>query len=108
MTSTLHEDGGFWFTSDQRDTCPVRDRSAATGSLQKADMLPPLEIRAAAIKAIKENGGIGRNDIATAITRLLGFQRTGPDLRGRVDGVVLHLIRDGTLQEENGLLRARR
>jgi hypothetical protein len=107
MMSTLNEDEGFWFTSDQRDTCPVRDRSNAAGSLQKADMMPPLEIRAAAMKAIKENGGMGRDDITIAITRLLGFQRTGLDLRARINGVVLRLIGDGTLQEENEMLRQR-
>jgi hypothetical protein len=108
MTSTLHEDEGFWFTNDQRHTCPVRDRSKVAGSLQKADMLPRLEIRAAAMKAMKENGGIGRDDIAIAITRLLGFRRTGPDISARIDGVILRLIRDDILQEENGLLRAPR
>jgi hypothetical protein len=108
MIATLHEDEGFWFTSGQSDICPVRDRSTAASSLQKADMLPPLEIRAAAMEAVKENGGIGRDDIAIAITRLLGFQRTGPDLRARVDGVVSRLLADSILQEENGSLRASR
>jgi hypothetical protein len=102
---TLFEEEGFWFTQDQRDSCPVRDRSSVAGSLQKADMLPPLEIRAAAMKAVKDNGGIGRDEIVVAITRLLGFQRTGPELRTRIDGVILGLLRDNTLQEENGSLR---
>jgi very-short-patch-repair endonuclease len=106
MISTLHEDEGFWFTSDQSRICPIRDRSGAASSLQKADMLPPLEIRAAAMEAVKENGGIGRGEIAIAITRLLGFQRTGPDLRARVDSVISRLVADNILQEENGSLRA--
>jgi hypothetical protein len=108
IMSTLREEEGFWFTSAQCDICPVRDRSTTAGSLQKADMLPPLEIRAAAMKAVKENGGIGRDDIAVAITRLLGFQRTGPDLRARIDGVISRLIGNNILQEENGSLRASR
>jgi hypothetical protein len=108
MISTIREDEGFWFRIDQCAICPVRDRSAVVGALQKADMLPPLEIRAAAMKALKDNGGIGRDDIAVVITRLLGFQRTGPDLRARIDGVILRLIGDNILREENGSLHAPR
>jgi len=106
--STLRENEGFWFTNAQGERCPVRDRSTAVGSLQKADMLPPLEIRAAAMQAVKENGGIGRDDITVAITRILGFQRTGPELRARIDSVILRLLKDDNLQEEDGSLRAPR
>jgi hypothetical protein len=106
--STLRENEGFWFTNAQGERCPVRDRSTAVGSLQKADMLPPLEIRAAALQAVKENGGIGRDDITVAITRILGFQRTGPELRARIDSVILRLLKDNNLQEEDGSLRAPR
>ena len=60
------------------------------------------------MKAVRENGGIGRDDIAVAITRLLGFQRTGPELRARIDRVILRLLGDNILQEENGSLRAPR
>jgi hypothetical protein len=106
--STLREDERFWFTTAQAESCPVRDRSTAVGSLQKADMLPPLEIRAAAQQAVKENGGIGRDDMTVAIARILGFQRTGPELRARIDSVILRLLEDNNLQEQDGLLRAPR
>jgi hypothetical protein len=44
----LIERDGFWMTHSQEAHPPVRDRSAASPTLQKADMLSPLEIRAAA------------------------------------------------------------
>jgi hypothetical protein len=68
-------------------------------------MLPPLEIKAAALQAVRDNGGIARDEIAVAIARLLGFSRTGPELRGRVDAVVAGLLADAVLQKENGALR---
>ena len=45
-------------------------------------MLSPLEIRAAIKIAERENGAMSADDAAIAVTRLLGFKRTGPDLKG--------------------------
>jgi len=47
-------------------------------------MLSPLEICAAAKIAERENGRLSEEEVATAITRLLGFKRTGPDLRAAI------------------------
>lgn len=105
-SAKLREEDGFWCTSAQRDACPVRDRSAVSSSLQRPDMLPPLEIRAAALQAARDNGGIARDEIVVAVARLLGFSRTGPELRGRIDAIVARMLAEGTLQEENRSLRA--
>jgi hypothetical protein len=59
----------------------VRDRSSAPISLQRADTLSPHEIRAAARIATRENGSLSDDEMAMAVTRLLGFKRTGPDLK---------------------------
>lgn len=79
--STLVEQDGFWMTPSQMDNPPVRDRGAAPQTLQRADMLCPLEIRAAAKIAERENGHLSEDEMAVAVTRLLGFKRTGPDLK---------------------------
>jgi hypothetical protein len=102
---TIRRDGDFFFTSRQEEDCPIRDRSAASVSLQKAEMLPPLEIRAAAFRAIEENGAIGKDEIATAVTRMLGFQRTGPDLRAKVEREIGAMLRAGRLAEQGGRLQ---
>jgi hypothetical protein len=47
-------------------------------------MLSPLEIRSAAKIAVRENGILSGDDMANAIARLLGFKRTGPDLKTAV------------------------
>jgi very-short-patch-repair endonuclease len=83
-SKTLVERDNFWMTPAQHDKPPVRDRGAAPASLQRADMLSPLEIRAAMKIAELENGAMSADDAATAVTRLLGFRRTGPDLKAAI------------------------
>lgn len=80
-SSALVEDGGFWMTPSQLADPPVRDRSSAPVSLQRADMLSPREIRAAAKIARQENGSLSDDEMAVAVTRLLGFKRTGSELK---------------------------
>lgn len=103
-SGAILEENEFWFTPAQRDDCPIRDRATAIASVQKAEMLPPLEIRAAVFQALKQNGSIGRDEITTAVTRMLGFQRTGPDLRGVVLAVVDELLDAGTILIDKGWL----
>lgn len=84
----LIEQNEFWMTPAQAADPPVRDRSAAPLTLQKADMLSPPEIRAAAKIALRENGTLSNDEMATAITRLLGFKRTGPDLKAAIENAL--------------------
>lgn len=93
---------GFLATRAQLQTPPVRDRSAAPPALQRADRIAVSEIRAAASRALAENGGLAREECVTAIVRLLGFQRTGPDLRARVEAVIAAAIGEGRLRERDG------
>ena len=44
-------------------------------------MLSPLEIDSAIKIAERQNGTMSEDDAAIAVTRLLGFRRTGPDLK---------------------------
>jgi hypothetical protein len=81
---TLIEHNDFWMTQAQLDNPPARDRSGAPLTLQRADMLSPLEIRAAIKVAERENGTMSADDAAIAVTRLLGFKRTGPDLKAAI------------------------
>jgi hypothetical protein len=83
-TSALVEQDGFWLTEARLGRPPVRDRSVAPATLQRADMLSPLEIRAAAKIAERENGRLSGDEMVTAITRLLGFKRTGNELKAAI------------------------
>lgn len=81
-------EGVFWLTGDQKTAPPVRDRSAETGSIAKADMLAPIEIAAAARRTLQDCGAANELDLTIAVARLLGFRRTGPDLRGAIESVI--------------------
>lgn len=77
---SIRQDGAFVMTAAQAASPPVRDRSAETGSLIKAAMIPPAEIAAAARLVRKESGDVPEDDLIRAVARLLGFQRVGSDL----------------------------
>ena len=83
-SSALVEQVGYWMTPERMSDPPVRDRSAAPISLQRADTLSPLEIRAAFSIAQRENGTMSEDEATAAVARLLGFRRTGPDLRAAI------------------------
>lgn len=77
-------EGDFAMTEAQRSDCPVRDRSGDNAP-SKAELLPPVEIRAAAARVIAESGEMPREDLIVATARLLGFAKTGKDLRDTID-----------------------
>ena len=77
-------EGDFAMTEAQRSDCPVRDRSGENAPV-KAVLLPPVEIRAAAARVIAESGEMPREDLIVATARILGFAKTGKDLRDQID-----------------------
>ena len=83
-TSGLIIEGDFAMTIAQRDSCPVRDRSGE-GAPTKADLIPPLEIRAAAVQVIAESGEMPREDLVVSIARTLGFAKTGKELQAYIE-----------------------
>ena len=82
-------------TPAQMNDPPVRDRSAAPVSLQRADTLSPLEIRAAFTIAQRENGTMTEEEATVAVARLLGFKRTGSELKTAIVSAMRKS--DGTL-----------
>jgi hypothetical protein len=98
---TLTEEDGFWWNAAQAEAPPVRDRSSVTGPLLRADMLPPLEIRAAAVQALRENGTLSADEMPTAIARLLGFQRAGTEMRQAIGRVMERMVADGVVRQDD-------
>ena len=86
--SDLLERRGFWLTTEQGERVPVRDRSTAGGGADKAPMLPPMEIVAAAELIERESGRVEQGDLIREVSRLFGFKRAGPELK-RVIGDAL-------------------
>ena len=102
---TIRNDGAFWFpiSSDWRPR--VRDRSNASITLQKAEMIAAQEIALAIEEALTTNGRLPREQVAIAVSRLFGFQRTGSDLRQRIDTIISDMIKKGLVLDEAGQIR---
>jgi hypothetical protein len=82
--SDMLTDGVFWYTQNQADAPPVRDRSAETGTIVKAESISVLEIREAFKIARSDNAGGEDDDLIRTVARMLGFKRVGPDLQARI------------------------
>lgn len=76
----LLSDGSFWFNTAQYENVPVRNRANQILSIQKAEMIPPMEIRAAIKMIVEQSGGAEESEIVRAVARLFGFERVGPTL----------------------------
>ena len=77
----LLDKDGFWLTRAQNGTVPVRSRAGVDGGVAKAEYLPPIEIVAGADWIERECGRIDQEDLIRELARLLGFRRTGVDVR---------------------------
>jgi hypothetical protein len=59
----------------------------------------------AALQIVETAVGIDREDLITETTRLLGFDRTGTDLRARIDEQIKALLRTERIRSECGHIR---
>ena len=85
----LQSEGDFWFTSDQADSPPVRDRSEESGATLKASAISMLEIREALRLAREDNAGGDDAELIRSAARMMGFKRVGSDLQVRIAGGLL-------------------
>jgi hypothetical protein len=83
----------------------LRDRSqAASRTLRKPELLPPQEIREAILVLVRESHGMRREEVATAVARLLGFLATSQQLRDTIEGQVEALLSDDKLAIQGSVL----
>jgi very-short-patch-repair endonuclease len=99
-TDAYRNSGNFWMTGAQQQDPPIRDRSAAPLSIRRADMIPPLEIEAAALEVLRQNGAVARLELPRALALVLGFQRTGPEFSLTVLPVIDGMTDGGLLLED--------
>ncbi|WP_396617304.1 DUF3320 domain-containing protein [Lysobacter soli] len=86
----------------------VRDRStAASRTLRKPELLPPQELREAILLLVRESHGMRREEVATGVSRLLGFLATSQQLRDCIESQVDVLIHGDSLAMEGVVLIAR-
>ena len=85
----------FVMTVEQRAAPQVRDRSAESTPTTRAEYLPPIEIRAAAERILAESGRMDHDALVVATARLLGFARTGQEVRTVIGSAISDLVRQG-------------
>ena len=103
---TLQQANGFWFTPSQVASPPIRDRSNETTTILKAEMLPPMEIAAAARRVLEDNESVSESELITSVARVLGFKRTGPEIRDAIHNVVRAMASSGAIVLDSGIFRA--
>jgi len=86
--AVLKTNGNFWFTDLQETDTPMRNRSDQTPSLQRADMLPPMEISAIAKRVVEESGQASQDEIIRAVAKNFGFDRVGSSLKEAITAVL--------------------
>jgi very-short-patch-repair endonuclease len=95
-SGTVIKEGNFY--SLPGGIVQVRDRGATTSpSLRRPEVLPPAELRLAALSIIHQNYGAGREEVATIVSRLLGFKATSAQLRATIEQTIEDLLASGAL-----------
>lgn len=99
----LQRDGDF-LTMPGR-IASVRDRSnVESATLRKPEMLPPEELERAILGVVAENFGATDEQIALAVSRMLGFKSTSSQLRSVIDAAVAAASAKQWLVRRDGLL----
>lgn len=103
-SGAIKADGEFYSVPDTE--VAVRDRSGVLSlGLRKPEYLPPAEIAKATIAVIDQNFGATRLQLATAVSRLFGWQSTSAQLKMAIDIVVDKQVADGVFVERNELIQ---
>jgi hypothetical protein len=97
--SQFVNEGEFYLTTAQRQAVPLRNRSRAPASLQRASYLPPMEIEAAIRRVVGDNGAVRATELPRAVALLFGFQRTGQEFRPTIAPVIDDMLAKGVLME---------
>jgi hypothetical protein len=84
---------------------PIRNREAASADLRKPEIIAPIEMRAAILAVIDVGHGATKQEIPSAVARMLGFKNTSAQLRSTLERQANRLLRAGAVTESNGLLK---
>lgn len=99
----LNREGNF--LSMPGASVSVRDRSNANSpTLRRPEMLPPAEIRSAALAVVRTNFGATSDQVIQAVSRSLGFKSTSSQLRAVILAVVEDALNTGALRDQAGVL----
>ena len=71
------------------DNPPARRRDQASGLLQKAELISPIELRAIGDLVRQEFGPLEPEAMAREITRAMGFKQAGTALKNAIHAALL-------------------
>lgn len=89
-------DGDF-LTLPGMKRSPVRSRNL-DGVVFHAEQIPPEELREAVRVVLRHDNPVVAEDLVVRTARLLGFQRTGKNLRAVIEEAVERLVEDGEVR----------
>jgi hypothetical protein len=72
---------------------------------KKPEHLPPSEIQTAIQAVLAANHGAKREQIATAVARIMGFHATSAQLKAIIESQFTELLRTGKIEELNGMFK---
>ena len=90
-------DGSFASSPGSSLVKPRNRASVSSPTLLKADMLPPSEIRLAAIDVVRIHVGASTADVVVEVTRVFGFKRAGPDLKRVIEAEIRRMLYDDVI-----------
>ena len=102
----ISPEGDFW--SRPGATIFGRDRGqlSAQDTVRKPAMIAPVEFEAAARHALQENLSMTEEELITETARLLGFARTGPDIRSAIEEAITERLLPNLARDHLGRIKA--
>jgi hypothetical protein len=98
-------DGDF-VTVPDRHGAVVRTPVAACA--RTVEQIADSELAAALLQLVQASAGVTRDDLTTAVARLYGWNRRGPDISARLNSLISNLVADGKLNSaDHGFSAAR-
>jgi very-short-patch-repair endonuclease len=94
-------DGGFWLPINSSLKSP-RCRRGAAPSLRRPDRIAPVEYGLAIEAALRAAVAASSSELTIEVARILGFDRTGPELDRAISDQIDFMIQNGQVHSSGG------
>jgi very-short-patch-repair endonuclease len=102
----LSSEGDFWSLPGATIFGRDRGQLAAADTLRKPALIAPVEFEAVALHALQENLSMTEEELIIETARLLGFARTGSDVRSAIKGALAERLLPHLARDHLGRLKA--
>ena len=97
----VSREGEFWSATNSSLKNP-RCRRGAAGSLRRPDRIAPVEYRLAIVAVLQAAVAASSSEVTIGVARVMGFDRTGPDLDQAISTQIDFMIQNGQVQATDG------